>query len=90
MTAVPPEVPTAPADPAEQARRAQKLARVAQAHDEWVARWADEAPYDPQGVTTYGDDYPLFYMDLDPTPEMAEDLNRRIAEALAEPTAPGG
>lgn len=66
--------------------RKTKMARIAQAHYEWELAWRhlEQDLYDP-AKDKPGSDYNQHVLDMEATPEMQDDLQRRIDEALAAP-----
>lgn len=53
------------------------LARVAEAHDAWVARHIEDAPFDPASHLGSGD-YNLWHLDMDADPAVQDELMESI------------
>ena len=53
------------------------LARVAEAHDAWVARHIDDAPFDPDSHPGSGD-YNLWHLDMDADAAAQDELMESI------------
>ena len=62
--------------------RAEYLARVAAAHDAWVARHIDAAPFDPDSRPGSGD-YNMWYLDLDADAAAEKELAESIGPVPA-------
>lgn len=66
--------------------RRTKMARIAAAHDEWEEAWAHmrQELFNPAMAEQFSD-YHEHLLDMEATPEMNDDLTRRVNEKLAEP-----
>ena len=71
--------------------RPTKMARIAAAHYEWEQAWAHmEAELFDPSRSVEGSDYNLHVLDVEATPEMLDDLDRRVKEKLAAPDTSTG
>jgi hypothetical protein len=69
--------------------RIDHLNALATLHDEWVAANADGAGFDPKGRPARSD-YNIHHVDLDATPEAADDFAAKAAALLPRRGAMGG